>query len=84
MNVDWNAFFTAVEEAIELFSRAPMSLGDRIHRFNSVPLAAAKIHVGKPKAGRYTKPWSTRSFERQSKGETLWGLENLDRPTKGN
>ncbi len=45
MKFDRNAFFTAVEEAIELFSRAPMSLGDRVHRFNSVLLAAAKIHV---------------------------------------
>ncbi len=32
---------------------------DRVHRFNPILLAAAKFHVGKSKAGRYTKPWST-------------------------
>ncbi len=58
-NVDWNSFSAAVEEAIELFLTAPLSLGDRVHRFNSVLLAAAKLHVGKSTAGRYTKPWST-------------------------
>ncbi len=50
-NVYWNSFSAAVEEAIELFSTAPLSLGDRVHRFNSVLLAAAKLHVGKSKAG---------------------------------
>ncbi len=58
-NVDWNSFIAAVEEATELFSAASMSLSDMIHRFNSALLAAAKLHVGKSKAGRYTKPWST-------------------------
>ncbi len=57
--VDWNAFSATVEEATELFSAAPLSLGDRVHRFNSVLLAAAKLHVGKSKAGRHTKSWST-------------------------
>ncbi len=51
--------FAAIEEAIELFSTAPLSLGDRVHRFNSVLLAAAKLRVGKSNAGRYSKPWST-------------------------
>ncbi len=36
-----------------------MSVSDRVHRFNSVLLAAAKLHVGKSKAGLYTKLWST-------------------------
>ncbi len=31
-NFDWNSFTHAVEEAIELFSPAPMSLRDRVHR----------------------------------------------------
>ncbi len=35
-----------------------MSLRDRAHRFNSALLAANKLHVGKSKAGRYTKAWS--------------------------
>ncbi len=35
-----------------------MSLRDRVHRFNSALLAAEKLHVGKFKSGRYTKPWS--------------------------
>ncbi len=46
-NVDWNSFFAAVEEAIELPSTAPLSLGDRVYRFNTVLLAAEKRHVGK-------------------------------------
>ncbi len=58
-NVDWNAFSAAVEEATELFSTAPMLLSDRAHRFNSALLATANLHVGKFKAGRYTKPQST-------------------------
>ncbi len=58
-NVDSNSFSAAAEEAIELFSIAPLSLGDRVHRSNSVLLAAAKLHVGKSKTGRYTKPWSS-------------------------
>ncbi len=49
-NVYWNSFPAAAEEAIELFSTAPLSLGNRVHRFNSVLLAAAKLHVGKSKA----------------------------------
>ncbi len=36
-----------------------MSLSDRVHRFYSALLAAAKLHGGKSTAGRYTKPWST-------------------------
>ncbi len=58
-NVDWNSFCAADEEAFERFSTAPLSLRDRVHRFNSVLLAAAKLHVGKSKEGRYTKPWFT-------------------------
>ncbi len=58
-NVDSNTFSTAVEEAIELFSLAPMSLRNRVHRFYSALIAAAKLNVGKSKAGRYAKPWST-------------------------
>ncbi len=53
------SFFAAVEEAIELFSPAPLSVCDRVHSFSSALLAAAKLHVGKSKAGRYTKPWSS-------------------------
>ncbi len=36
-----------------------MSLHDRVHRFNSALLAAAKLYMGKSKAGRYTKPFFT-------------------------
>ncbi len=52
-------FPAAVEEAIELFSTVLMALGDMVNRFDSVLRAAAKLHVGKSKAGRCTKPWST-------------------------
>ncbi len=58
-NVDWNAFSPDVEEAIDQFSPAPMSLRDRVHRLNSALLAVAKLGVGKSKAGRCIKPWST-------------------------
>ncbi len=44
-NTDWNQFSAAVEEAIELFSTAPLLLGDRVHLFNSALLAKEKLHV---------------------------------------
>ncbi len=56
---EWNSFSAAVEEATELFLPAPRSLRSSVHRFNSVLLATTKLYVGKAKAGRYTKPWST-------------------------
>ncbi len=36
-----------------------MSPFDRVHRFNSVLLAEAKLHVGKSRTGLYAKLWST-------------------------
>ncbi len=44
-----------------------MSLSERVHRSNSAPLAAAKLYVGKSKAGRYTKPWSTPELREATK-----------------
>ncbi len=71
-NVEWNAFSAAVGEAIELFSPAPIALHVRTHRFNSALLAAAELHVGKSKAGRYSKPWSTPELrEALKKGNAL-------------
>ncbi len=71
-NVDWNAFSAGVEEAIKLFSTAPMPLGDRVHCLNSVLLAAAKLmwkslrQLDTPSPG---PPWS---FDTQSKSKTLF------------
>ncbi len=45
---------------------APMSHRDRGHRLNLVLLATAKLHVRKPKAGRYSKRWSTSELKKRN------------------
>ncbi len=55
------------------FSPTPMSLRDRVHRFNSALLAAERLHVGEFKQVYTLSPGLPRSFERQSKSETLCG-----------
>ncbi len=45
-NVNWNSFSAAVEEAIDKFSPAYMSLRYRVYPFNYTRLAADELHVG--------------------------------------
>ncbi len=53
-DVNWQAFSEAVEESMQ-----DMNLRHRIRRLNRAMMSAAAKHVGKPKPGRKTKPWST-------------------------
>ncbi len=84
--MDCDSFSAAVEEAIGHLPPVPMSIRDRVHRLKSALLGTASLSVGKSKARRYTKPWSTRELRESIKREALCversetALLNKERP----
>ena len=57
-DVDWSCFTNEIESKMSSLPDEP-NLSLRVSRFNDIIISAAKIHVGRSKPSKKSKPWMT-------------------------